>query len=113
MIELGNNRTHAVITQAASMARRGHESAAQRIHFGERCNFSTVAEIIHEFTARQRRTARRFDPDKFDIIFALDLITHKRSNQPAEVRTAADTANDDIRPDTVFFHRGLTLKSND
>ena len=111
--ELRDNGAHAVIAQAARVARRRHEAAAQRIHLGKRRDPRRIAEIIGIFAARHRGAARRLDADEFDIVLPLQFVPHEGRDEPAEVGAAAHAADDDIGGDAVLFERRLALEPDD
>ena len=113
VIELGDDGAHAVISESARMVGRGHEAAAQRVHFRKGSDLGGVAEVIGELAARQRRTARGLDADKLNVVLALQPLAHVGRDEAAEVGAAAHAADDDVGRDAVFIERRLALQADD
>ena len=68
---------------------------------------SGIAEIVHVFASRQRRTGSGLDGYESVIGFAAQLLAHERRDQPAEVGTAARATYDDVGFDSVFVKCGF------
>ena len=49
MVQLGQNRTHAVIPKPSCVVGGRNKAAAQRVHFCQRTDLSGITEIIGEF----------------------------------------------------------------
>ena len=63
VVQLGEDRAHAVVAQAACVVGRGHEAVAERIHAGQRRNMAGIAEIVNVLAAGKRRAGGRFHRD--------------------------------------------------
>ena len=94
VVELGENRAHAVVAQAARVARGGDEAAAQGVHLRQRADLARVAEVIGKAAARKARAGGRLHRDEAVIPLAAQLLAHEGGNETAEVRAAARTAYD-------------------
>ena len=83
VIELGENRTHAVEAQAAGVRSSRNKTASKSVHLGKRTNATGVAVVVNVFSAREGRTAFGFNGNELIICFAAQLLTHKGSNKTA------------------------------
>ncbi len=83
VIQLAQDRAHAVIPQAAGVVGRGDEAAAQGVHLGQRTYLSGITEIICILSTGQARAACRFYSYELVIFFSSQFFTHKWSDQSA------------------------------
>ena len=97
MVQLGEDRAHAVVAQAACVVGRGHEAVAERVHAGQRRNVAGITEIVNILAAGKRRAGGRFHRYDARVSLAEQFILHERRDQAAEVGAAASTADHDIR----------------
>ena len=113
VVQLGEDRTHAVVAQAACVVGRGHEAVAERVHAGQRRNMAGIAEIVNVLAAGKRRAGGRFHRDDARVSLAEQLILHERRDQAAEVGAAAGTTDHDIRILVEHLHSLLALQTDD
>ena len=113
VIQLRERRAHAVVAKTARVVGRRNEAGAERVHLCQRADHAGVAEVIGESAAREARAGRGLDGNDPVVLFAAQLLPHKRRNQTAEVRAAAGAADDDVGLDAVFIERGLRLQTDD
>ena len=112
VVELGENRAHAVVTQTARVRSGRNKSAAKRVHFCKRANATGVAVVVNVLAAREGRTAFGLNGNKLIIRLTAQLFTHKGSDQTAQVRATTGTTDDDVCLYTVFVKRGFGLHTN-
>src|SRR4051812_29878541 len=93
--DMGNQRRHAVIAQAARMEARRNKSRAQRVHLHERREVGGVAEVIGILALGERGAGGRLDRDQAALAAATQLLAKKRKGKPREVRAATGTTDDD------------------
>ena len=113
MVELGDERAHSVVAQAARMVRGGDEAAAECVHAGQRRYLAGITEIIGVAAARQGGAGGRLDRDKIGVFAAQQLVLHKGGDQAAEVGAAAGAANDNVRVFAQLLHCRLGLQADD
>ena len=97
LVDVRDQRRHAVIAQAARMGRRGNECRAERVHLDQRGQVRRVAEVVGVFAARHRRAGRGLDRDEAALAPAAQLHAQVWERDAGEVRSAADAADDDVR----------------
>ena len=85
------------------MVRSRDESASESVHLCERTYLSGVCEVVCELASREARARCGLDCNDPDVSLALDLVSHERSNESAEVRSAACAADDDVGLDAVLL----------
>ena len=113
VVQLGEDRAHAVVAQAACVVGRGHEAVAERVHAGQRRNVAGIAEIVNVLAAREGRAGRRLNRNDARVSLAEQFILHERGDQAAEVGAAAGTADHDIRILVEHLHSLLALQTDD
>ncbi len=113
VVELRERRAHAVVAKTARVVGRRNEAGAERVHFCQRADHAGVAEVVGESAAREARAGRRLDGNDPVVLFAAQLLPHKRRNQTAEVRAAAGAADDDVGLDAVFIQSGFCFQTDD
>src|SRR5699024_4497720 len=99
VVQLGKHGAHAVEAQAAGVVGRGDEPRAQRVHFCQRADHAGVAEVVGKAAAGKAGAGGRLHGDDAVIPLAAQLFAHEGGNQPAQVGTAARTADDNVRHD--------------
>ena len=102
-----------MVAQAACVIGRRDEAAAERVHFRQRADHASIAEVIGEHAACEARAGGGFDGDEAVILFAAQLFPHEWGNQAAEVRAAAGPADDNVGRNTVFIKRDFRFQTND
>ena len=95
------------------MVRCGDEVAAECVHLGERAYHTGVAEIVCVDTACEARAGGRLDSDDAVVRLAAELLAHERSDEAAEVGTAAGAADDHVGLDAVLVERCFGLETDD
>ena len=85
VIQLGEDRTHAVEAKTAGVICRRNEIVAECVHLGKRCDHTGVAEVIDIFPSCEARAGCRFDCHDVVVCFSAELLAHERGNQTAEV----------------------------
>ena len=113
VIEFRKRGTHAMVTQATRMGRRGNEATAQRVHLLQGADAPRIAEVIGIASTRKRRAARRLNGNDSIVVLTTQNLPHKRRNQARQVRSAARTSDEDIRVNTQLVQGRLSLKSDD
>ena len=113
MVQLGQDTVHSVIPQAAGMARRRHEAAAQGVHLQKGRGFPGIAKVVGKASPGQTGAGSRFDGDEADIVFAFDSAGHERRQKPSQIGTAAGAADDHVRLHAVFIQCRLSLQPDD
>ena len=113
VVELGEHGAHAVIAKAACVVGSRDEVAAQCVHLGERAYHSGVAEVVSVNAASEARAGSRLNCDDLIVRLAAELLAHERSDEAAEVGTAAGAADDHVGFDAVFVEGRLGLKTDD
>ena len=111
--QLRHDHTRAVITQTAGMDRRRLEGMADRVHREQGSQTRLVAEVILELAPRQFRAGSWFRRDEPRLLAILDVVTHERIRDAAEVGTAAEAGDDDIRILARQRHLLLRLQADD
>ena len=113
VVQLGQDRAHAVVAQAARVVGRRHKAVAQGVHARQRSDVAGVAEVVGVLAAGKRRAGRGLDRDDARVGLAGQLILHERRDQAAEVGAAARAADDDVRIFVQHLHRLLALQTDD
>ena len=113
VIQLGQNRAHAMVAQAARVVGGRNETAAQGIHLGQGTYHTGITEIIGVSASCQAGAAGRLHRHDIVVRFSAQLLTHERRDQAAQIGAAARAADDHIRLDTVFIQGDLSLESDD
>ena len=88
------------------------ETASQCVHFCQRTDHTSITEVIHVPASCEARTGCRFYGDKLVVGFSAELLTHERRNQTSQIGSAASTADDHIRFDTVFVHGSFRFQTD-
>ena len=102
-----------MITKASGMIRRRNEIMTERVHLRDRRDHAGIAEVINKFPSGQRRAGCRFNRDNIIIRFAAELLSHKRSNQSAQIRSAACTADHNVGLDAELVESCFGFKTDD
>ena len=98
IIELADERRHAVVAQATGVHGRRHERVAEGMHLHQRCHAHCIAKVVHVLAFRKRRAGRRLDSNEAQRRFEpLQLVRCKGEGEPGEVGATSGTANDDVR----------------
>ena len=97
LLQVRDQRRHAVVAQSAGVEAGRHEGRAERVHLGERRHVPGVAEVVGVPPARQARAGRRLDGDDAHLLAAAQLRADERERDAGEVRAAAGAADDDVR----------------
>src|SRR5436309_10567941 len=98
VVELADQRRHAVVAQAAGVQRRRDERVAERVHLHQRREPDGVAEIVDVLALGEtgaRGRLHRDDPHL--LVLAGELVGREREGEAGEVRAAAGAADDDVR----------------
>lgn len=109
--ELGDDDARAVVTQSACMDVGRSEVVSQGEHRQEGSVARFVSEVVLEMSARQFWARCRFGCDVTCLFPFLDAMAHERETDAAEVGTAAETADDDVRIFTGHFHLFLGFQA--
>jgi hypothetical protein len=103
-----------VIAQPAGVDRRRDEAVAERVHRHERRQARRVAEVVGVDALRERRAGRGLGRDEAGTGAAgAQLAPQPRERQAAEVRAAADAADDDVGLLAGQLHLGDRLLADD
>ena len=113
MVQLGQNRTHAVIPKPSCVVGGRNKAAAQRVHFCQRTDLSGITEIIGEFSSCETGAGGRFYGDNLVIRFSPEFFSRKRRDQPSQIGAAPGAADNHIRLNAVFLHGGFGFQPND
>ncbi len=112
MIELGQCRAHAVIAKSAGMVCRRDKVRAQCVHLRQRTYHTGIAEVISKCSACEARAGCRLNSDDSVICFTSEFLTHERSDQAAEVGSAACAADDDVGLYAELIKGSLRLQTD-
>ena len=95
--ELADQRRHAVVAQPAGMDGRRHEFVAQRVHLDQRRHLAGVAEVVLVLTAGETRRGFRLHRNDAVVGLAAELAADERECKPGEIRSTANTGDEDVR----------------
>jgi hypothetical protein len=97
VVELADERGHAVIAEPARVHGRGDEGVAERVHLDERREPDRIAEIVDVLPLGQARAGAGLDGhDAQLLLLAGELVRGEGEGEAREVRPAADAAHDDV-----------------
>ena len=96
LVDVGDQRCHAVVAQPAGVDRVGDEPVAQRVHLHQRRHADGVAEVVAVLAAGQRRAGGRLDAADHRVHPAGQLLAEEREGQAREVGAAAGAAHDHV-----------------
>ena len=113
VVELGEDRAHAVVAETAGVVGAGDEAGAEGIHLCERSDLTGVAEVVGELASRQGRAGGGLDGDDAVVGFASQFLAHEGGDETAEVGTAAGTADDDVGGHVDLFKSRLGFETDD
>ena len=105
LVDMRDERRHAVVTKATGMDRVGDEVVPERVHLHERGHASRVAEVVGVDPTGERRAGGWLRSDDARAHPALELLLEEGERQSGEVRAAARAADDVGRG--VASHRKL------
>jgi len=92
---LAHERSHTVVSEAASVNGRGDECMAEGIHCEQWSHTGGVAVVISEWSSCHSWTGGWFDGDYFDIS-AVNFVCGKWKSESCEVASASGTTDDHI-----------------
>ena len=113
MIELREDRAHAMETQTTSVAGTWNELAAEGVHLSKRTYLTSVAEVVSKLTTSEAWTRSRLYGDNLIVSLATKHLADEWGSKSAEVRTTTSTTYNHISLDAEFFQSCLYLKTND
>ena len=113
VVELGQDRVHAVVAQTARVVGGGDETAAQGVHLGQGADHARVAVVVGELTAGKAGAGGGLDRNEAVVCLAAELLTHEGGNQTAKVGAAAGTTDNNVGLDTVLVHGDLGFQTDD
>ena len=113
LLQVRDQRRHAVITQTAGVEARRREGRSERVHLGERRHVRGVAEVVGVLAARERRAGRRLDRDDARTAPAAQRVADERKRDAREVRAAAGTADHHVGPGAGHLHLLHRLQADD
>ena len=96
LVQVRNQRRHAVIAQATRVDRIGDEVVPEGVHFHERRHARGVTEVVAVLALTHRRARRRLDATDRRVHVALQLFAKEREAETAEVRAATGAADEHI-----------------
>ena len=96
LVEVADQRAHAVVAQPAGVDRVRHEVVAERVHLHQRRHPDRVAEVVRVRALGQRRARGRLDRAHRRRHPAGPLLPQEREHQPAEVRAAAGAPDQQV-----------------
>ncbi len=97
LLEVANERSHAVIAQSPRVEPWRHEGRAERVHLGERGEMRRVTEVVSILAFGERRTRRRLHRDEAHVGSAAQLLAQEREHDPCEVGPTSGTPHDHVR----------------
>ena len=112
MVELGQDRAHAVVPETAGVVGARDEAGTEGVHLRERGDFTGVAEVVSKLASRQRRAGGGFDCDDPVVRFASQLLAHEGADETAKVGATAGAADDDVGFDVDLVERRLGLETD-
>ena len=95
------------------MNRRRDEVVTERVHPKKRCRLRRVAEVVLDFTLCERWADVGFNGNERSFATARLGIVIEGKCDSAEVRSAADAADDRVRIGARLLHLELRLKADD
>lgn len=95
--EMADQGSHPVVAEPAGMDGRGDEIHPQGVHVEEGRHTGRIAVVVAKGAPRERRASLGLDGDEADLLPLLEIPADEREGQSAEIRPAADAANDDVR----------------
>ena len=99
VVEGAHQRRHAVVAEPAGVDRRRDERVAERVHLDERRHLPGVAEVVDVGALGEARARLGLDGDDAQVLpLAGELVLEEREGEAAEVRAAADAADQDVGP---------------
>ena len=94
LVDVRDERRHAVVAQATCVNRVGDEVVTQRVHLHKRGHACGVAEVVAVLATGERRAGSRLGRDDAWVDLAGHLLAHEREGKSAEVRAATGAADD-------------------
>src|SRR5450759_2347838 len=89
VVQVRDQRRHAVVAQAAGVDRVRYEVGAQRVHLQQRRQAARVAEVVAVLALRERRSGLRLARHDVGGGTALEVLPYVRDRDAAQVRPAA------------------------
>src|SRR3990170_709304 len=97
VVELADERRHAVIAQPARVERGRDEPVAERVHLHERREADRVAEVVHVLALGEARAGAGLDGDHAELLLlAGELVGDEGEGEAREVRAPADAADEHV-----------------
>ena len=104
LIDMADEWTHTVVSQATCMNGVGNEVVAKRVHLHEWSHACGIAEVIGVGASRERGASSRLNGTDCGIDPTCKLLSQEGKAQPSKVRSAAGTPNDQIWGIACFGH---------
>ena len=102
-----------VIPQSARMDVGGSEVVPQREHRQQRRIAGFVSEVVAEDSARELRAGVGLGRDVARLSAFLERVAHERERDAAEIRSAAEAADDQVGVFACHFHLFFGLETDD
>ena len=97
LIDVRDERGHAVVAEAAGVDRVGDEVVAERVHLHQRGHAGCVAEVVGVDTPGERRTGCRLHRPDGRVHLSGHLLAQEREGESAEVGSATGAADQQVR----------------
>mmetsp|Transcript_2344 Transcript_2344/g.4944 ORF Transcript_2344/g.4944 Transcript_2344/m.4944 type:complete len:206 (-) Transcript_2344:769-1386(-) len=98
LLQVTDQRSHCVVSQATGMARRWHEVMAKSMTLDQWGQAGCVAKVVGILALCERWAVRRLSRDHFELLRRLlpEALTQEREAQAREVGATASAAHNDI-----------------
>jgi hypothetical protein len=113
LVDVAEQRRHAVVAQPAGVDGVRDEVVAQRVHLHHRREARGVAVVVAVLALGQAGAGRRLHAPDDRVDPAGQLLAQERERQPAEVGPAAGASHDDVRGVTDHGQLGERLLADD
>ena len=100
-------------SKSACVVGSGDIAASDGIHLNQGTDISRISKVVSIGPSGEAGAGCRLNCDKLIIRFSSKLLSHEGGDKSAQIGTAAGTAYDDVRLDSVFINSCLGFKADD